>query len=72
MRKYKSAIYKHLHGEFKDMFAYGDISAERLAEFEKDCFKDAPAAAGRCLAPCLQALEPPGAAAQSNNLLRIT
>jgi hypothetical protein len=40
MSKYKSAIYKHLHGEFKDMFADGDISAERLREFEQNCFKE--------------------------------
>jgi putative transcriptional regulator len=42
MRKYKSAIYKHLHGEFKDLFEAGDITEERLREFERECFKDAP------------------------------
>ena len=39
MRKYKSAIYKHLHGEFKDMFEAGAITVEELKEFEQRCFK---------------------------------
>ncbi|MHC6204281.1 XRE family transcriptional regulator [Breznakiellaceae bacterium SP9] len=39
MRKYKSAVYKHLHEEFKDMFEDGDISADELKEFEQRCFK---------------------------------
>ncbi|GHT90046.1 hypothetical protein FACS1894137_19400 [Spirochaetia bacterium] len=39
MRKYKSAVYKHLHGEFQDLYARGNISAEKLAEFESRCFK---------------------------------
>ncbi|GHV07044.1 hypothetical protein FACS189485_16650 [Spirochaetia bacterium] len=41
MRKYKSAIYKHLHEEMKHFHAVGDISAEKLAEFESRCFKPA-------------------------------
>ncbi|GHT69391.1 hypothetical protein FACS1894110_18750 [Spirochaetia bacterium] len=41
MKKYKGAVYKHLHGEFKDMFKDGDITAERLMEFEQNCFKPA-------------------------------
>ncbi|GHV81895.1 hypothetical protein AGMMS49991_04530 [Spirochaetia bacterium] len=39
MRKYKSAIYKHLHEEFTYLHSVGDISAEKLAEFERECFK---------------------------------
>ncbi|GHV18258.1 hypothetical protein FACS189493_7400 [Spirochaetia bacterium] len=39
MRKYKSAVYKHLHGEFKDLYESGGISAEDLKEFESRCFK---------------------------------
>ena len=38
MRKYKSAIYKHLHGEFQDLLADGKITPERMEEFERDCF----------------------------------
>jgi DNA-binding transcriptional regulator YiaG len=37
MRKYKSAIYKHLHGEMKNLHEAGDISAADLREFEQDC-----------------------------------
>ena len=39
MRKYKSAIYKHLHEEMQHFHAVGDISAEKLADFESRCFK---------------------------------
>jgi hypothetical protein len=42
MRKYKSAVFKHLHEEFTYLHSVGDISAEKLAEFEKDAFKDTP------------------------------
>ncbi|GHV73384.1 hypothetical protein AGMMS49940_06860 [Spirochaetia bacterium] len=41
MRKYKSAGFKHLHGEMKDLYERGDITAEKLREFEQDCFKPA-------------------------------
>jgi hypothetical protein len=44
MKEYKSDVYKHLHGEFKDMLKDGDITPERMAEFEKECFKDTPSA----------------------------
>jgi hypothetical protein len=41
MRKYKSAGFKPLHGEMKDLYARGDITAEKLREFEQDCFRPA-------------------------------
>jgi putative transcriptional regulator len=60
MRKYKSAIYKHLHGEFKDLFEAGGITAEELKEFEQRCFKSPadtpPARAAR--QPALSAASP--------------
>jgi putative transcriptional regulator len=42
MRKYKSAIFKHLHEEFKEHLKYGGITQEEMDEFERDCFKDTP------------------------------
>ena len=39
MREYKSGVYKHLHGEFKDLYESGGITAEDLKEFESRCFK---------------------------------
>ncbi|GHV86929.1 hypothetical protein AGMMS50255_2250 [Spirochaetia bacterium] len=44
MSRYKSAVFKYLHGEFKDLYARGDITAEELREFEQDCFTSSPAA----------------------------
>ena len=44
MRKYKSAVYKHLHGEFKDLYESRGITAEDLKEFEGRCFKPAAGA----------------------------
>jgi hypothetical protein len=41
MRKYKSAGFKHLNGEMKDLYERGDITAEKLREIEQDCFKPA-------------------------------
>jgi DNA-binding transcriptional regulator YiaG len=38
MKKYKSASFKYLHEEMKNLHASGDITAEKLAEFERDCF----------------------------------
>jgi hypothetical protein len=59
MRKYRSAIAKHLHGEFKDLLARGDITPERMVEFEKDCFKDTPdAPQGRAAAIPAMAASP--------------
>jgi putative transcriptional regulator len=68
MRKYKSAIYKHLHGEFKDLFERGDITEERLREFERECFKEVPDAppARAARRPALSAASPgPQGAAKS-------
>ena len=42
MRKYKSAIFKHLHGEMTDLFNQGKVTAVEMAEFERDAFKEAP------------------------------
>ncbi|GHU42787.1 hypothetical protein FACS1894190_12520 [Spirochaetia bacterium] len=47
MRKYKSAVYKHLHGEFKDLYESGGITAEDLKEFESRCFKSPATPQGR-------------------------
>ncbi|GHV08605.1 hypothetical protein FACS189485_20300 [Spirochaetia bacterium] len=41
MRKYKSAVYKHIHEEMKYFHAVDDISTEKLAEFESHCFRAA-------------------------------
>ncbi|AEF84444.1 putative helix-turn-helix protein [Treponema primitia ZAS-2] len=40
MRKYKSAIFKHLHGEMTDLFNQGKVTAAEMREFEQDCFKE--------------------------------
>jgi hypothetical protein len=67
MRKYKSAIYKHLHGEFKDFLKDGMITQERMDEFERDCFKETPDAPRAPHAPALSAASPaPRAAAQTS------
>jgi putative transcriptional regulator len=41
MRTYKSAVFKHLHEEMKYLHSVGDITTEKLREFEQDCFKPA-------------------------------
>ncbi|GHU97269.1 hypothetical protein FACS189483_02740 [Spirochaetia bacterium] len=41
MSKYKSANFKYLHEEMKNLHASGDITAAELKEFEQDCFKPA-------------------------------
>ncbi|GHU59550.1 hypothetical protein FACS189444_5030 [Spirochaetia bacterium] len=41
MSKYKSANFKYLHEEMKNLHAAGDITAAELKEFEQDCFKPA-------------------------------
>jgi hypothetical protein len=46
MSKYKSAIFKHLHEEMQTHLKHGGITPAELADFEKDCFKDAPAPQG--------------------------
>jgi putative transcriptional regulator len=65
MRKYKSAIYKHLHGEFKDRFEAGVITAEQLREFEQRCFKDTPDASPVRTVPQARAVRRPALAAAS-------
>jgi DNA-binding transcriptional regulator YiaG len=37
--KYKDDVFRYLHEEMKNLHAAGDISAEKLKEFEQDCFK---------------------------------
>ena len=61
MRKYKSAVFKHLHEEMKYLHSVGDISAEKLREFEQDCFKpaaDTPQGHAAAI-PALAAASPP-------------
>jgi putative transcriptional regulator len=66
MKEYKSDVYKHLHGEFKDMLKDGDITAERMAEFERECFKDAAdSPQGRAVHTPAMATASPGAQGRS-------
>ncbi|GHV89681.1 hypothetical protein AGMMS50268_01840 [Spirochaetia bacterium] len=41
MKEYKSANFKYLHEEIKNLVQAGDMSAADLKEFEQDCFKPA-------------------------------
>ncbi|GHU71477.1 hypothetical protein FACS189450_07560 [Spirochaetia bacterium] len=62
MRKYKSAGFRHFHGEMKDLYERRDITAEKLREFEQNCFKsDTGTPQGRGAAvPAMAASPGPG------------
>jgi hypothetical protein len=50
MKKYRNAVCKHLHQEAADLFKAGDITAERMAEFDQTCLvsgADIPSFPGR-------------------------
>ncbi|GHU61039.1 hypothetical protein FACS189445_2530 [Spirochaetia bacterium] len=42
MKEYRSGIYEALHKDFKGFLAHGMITPERMAEFERDAFKEVP------------------------------
>jgi hypothetical protein len=42
MKVYRSGIYEALHEDFKMFLEDGKITPERMAEFEKDAFKEVP------------------------------
>jgi hypothetical protein len=63
MKVYRSGIYEALHEDFKMFLEDGKITPERMAEFEKDAFKevpDAPASQGRAARVPAMATASPG------------
>ncbi|GHU64659.1 hypothetical protein FACS189447_01940 [Spirochaetia bacterium] len=42
MKVYRSGIYEALHEDLKMFLEDGKITPERMAEFEKDAFKEVP------------------------------
>ncbi|GHV07066.1 hypothetical protein FACS189485_16720 [Spirochaetia bacterium] len=62
MKVYRSKHYEALHEDFKGFLAHGMITPERMAEFEKDAFKEVPDAPhGRAASvPAMAASTGPG------------
>jgi DNA-binding transcriptional regulator YiaG len=42
MKKYRNTICKHIHQEATDLFKAGDITAERMREFDQSCLVSGP------------------------------